>query len=113
MSEIFTFIGILWLVLLCLRFIAERASIKTVRNKVREMADARIRVVQLEPVADKGLILAYDSENHDFLGQGLSIDEVKARIMERYPEKIFLLDDKVFSALKVNLEVKLENSTAS
>jgi hypothetical protein len=113
MSEIFTFIGILWLVLLCLRFIAERASIKTEMNKVREMADARIRVVQLEPVADKGLILAYDSENHDFLGQGLSIDEVKARIMERYPEKIFLLDDKVFSALKVNLEVKLENSTAS
>ena len=113
MSEIFTFIGVLWFVLLCLRFIAERASIKNEINKVREIADARIRVVQLEPVPDNGLILAYDGENRDFLGQGLSIEEVKARIMERFPEKIFLLDDKVFSALKVNLEVRLENSTTS
>jgi hypothetical protein len=113
MIEIFTFMGILWAVLLGLRFVAERASIKNEINKVREIADARIRVVQLEPVPDKGLILAYDGENRDFLGQGLSIEEVKARIMERFPEKIFLLDDKVFSALKVNLEVRLENSTTS
>jgi hypothetical protein len=110
MTEIFTFIGVLWFVLLCLRFVAERASIKNEINKVREIADARIRVVQLEPVTEKGLILAYDGENHDFLGQGLDIDDVKSRIMARYPEKIFLLDDKVFSALKLNLEVKLENS---
>ena len=113
MIEIFTFMGILWAVLLCLRFIAERANTRTEIDKVREIADARIRVVQLEPVPDKGLILAYDGENRDFLGQGLSIEEVKARIMERFPEKIFLLDDKVFSALKANLEVRLENSTTS
>ena len=113
MIEIFTFMGVLWAVLLCLRFIAERSNASEQMERVREIADARIRVVQLEPVPDKGLILAYDGENHQFLGQGLSIEEVKARIMERFPEKIFLLDNKVFSALKANLEVKLENSTTS
>jgi len=111
MAEIFTVMGIVWAVLLLLRIIANRAEASEQMDKVREIADARIRVVQLEPVPDKGLILAYDGENHQFLGQGLDIEDVKVRIMERFPEKIFLLDDKVFSALKTRLEVQFENST--
>jgi hypothetical protein len=110
MIEIFTFLGVVWAVLLTLRFIAEHSSTNKELERIREIADKRIRVVQLESVPDKGLILAYDGENNQFLGQGLDVEEVKARIMERFPEKIFLLDNKVFSGLKANLEVKLENS---
>lgn len=111
--ELFTILGVCWAVMLVLRFIMFRSEAQEKMDKVRELADERIRIVQLEPVPDKGLILAYDGEDNRFLGQGLTIDEVKTRIMERFPEKIFLLDGKAFSALKTNLEVKFENSNAS
>lgn len=111
--EIFAFIGVVWACLMVVRLIADRADDREKLDRVREIADERIRVVQLEPVPDKGLILAYDGENSQFLGQGTTIDEVKARIMERFPEKIFLLDNKIFTALKTKLEVQFENSTTS
>jgi Cu2+-containing amine oxidase len=99
--EIFTYIGIAWAVMMILKLLVARAEIRQTVDLVRAEADRRIRVVKLEPVPDKGLILAFDDENHDFLGQGTSDEEVKQRIIERFPEKIFLLNDKVFSALKL------------
>ena len=99
--EIFTYIGIAWAVMMVLKLLAARAEIRETVDLVRAEADRRIRVVKLEPVPDKGLILAYDGENHEFLGQGVTDEEIKQRIIERFPEKIFLLNDKVFSALKL------------
>ena len=99
--EIFTYIGIAWAVMMILKLLVARAEIRQTVDLVRAEADRRIRVVKLEPVPDKGLILAFDDENHDFLGHGTSDEEVKQRIIERFPEKIFLLNDKVFSALKL------------
>jgi hypothetical protein len=99
--EIFTLLGIVWAVMIVIKLMAARAEIRETVDLVRAEADRRIRVVKLEPVPDKGLILAFDSENYDFLGQGTSDEEVKQRIIERFPEKIFLLNDKVFSALEL------------
>lgn len=111
--EIFTILGVCWAVMLVLRFIVAKAESEERLDAFREQADKRIRVVQLEPLPDKNTILAFDGENNDFLGQGTSVEEVKARIMERFPEKIFLLDNKVFSGLKLNIEANFENSTTS
>lgn len=113
MIEIFAVLGAVWALLMVLRLFAEHANQNEKVERLKEIADERIRVVQLEPVPDKGLILAYDGENNQFLGQGTSIDEVKTRIMERFPQKIFLLDNKVFTGLKGNLEAQLENSITS
>lgn len=99
--EIFTYIGIAWAVMMIVKLLVARAEIRQTVDLVRAEADRRIRVVKLESVPDKGLILAFDGENNDFLGQGTSDDEIKQRIIERFPEKIFLLNDKVFSALKL------------
>ena len=99
--EIFTYIGIAWAVMMILKLLVARAEIRQTVDLVRAEADRRIRVVKLEPVPAKGLILAFDDENHDFLGQGTSDEEVKQRIIERFPEKIFLLNDRVFSAIEL------------
>lgn len=111
--ELFTILGVCWAVMLVLRFIMAKSDAQEKLDAFREEADRRIRVVQLEPLPDNSTILAYDGENHQFLGQGTSVEEVKARIIERFPEKIFLLDNKVFSGLKLNVEANFENSTTS
>jgi hypothetical protein len=109
--EIFTILGVTWAALLALRFIAERAEFKNNIELVKTEADKRIRIVQLEKIPAQGnLILAYDGENSDFLGQGMSVQEVKESIMARYPEKFFILEDKVFSKLQDRLEVQIGNS---
>lgn len=111
--EIFTILGVAWACLLILKIIGERADTNQRMEMVKQEADRRIRIVSLEQVPDQKLILAYDIENNQFLGQGADVEEVKASIMERFPEKIFVLGDKVFTALKGNVEVKFEKSTTS
>ena len=111
--EIFTILGVTWAVLLALRFIFERADINQKVELVKAEADKRIRIVQLEKIPTQGnLILAYDGENNDFLGQGMTVQEVKDSIMARYPEKFFILEDKVFSKLQDRLEVQIGNSNS-
>jgi hypothetical protein len=111
--EIFTILGVAWALLLALRFIVERAEFKNKIELVKTEADKRIRIVQLEKIATQGnLILAYDSENNDFLGQGATVQEVKESIMSRYPEKFFILEDKVFSKIQDQLEVQIGNSNS-
>ena len=109
--EIFTILGVAWAILLALRFLAEKAEAEKQVERFKQEADKRIRIVKLEQIPDQKLILAYDIENAQFLGQGSSEDEVKVHIMQRFPEKVFILNDKIFSALKGNVEVQLENST--
>jgi len=111
--EIFTILGVTWALLLALRFIVERAEFKNKIELVKDEADKRIRIVELEKIATQGnLILAYDSENNDFLGQGATVQEVKESIMSRYPEKFFILEDKVFSKIQDQLEVQIGNSNS-
>jgi hypothetical protein len=102
--EIFTILGVAWALLLALRFIVERAEFKNKIELVKTEADKRIRIVQLEKIATQGnLILAYDGENNDFLGQGATVQEVKESIMSRYHEKFFILEDKVFYKIQDQL----------
>ena len=83
-----------------------------VKMQLMEHADRMIRIVQLEPMPEHGTILAYDKENNEFLGQGASEVEIKENIMKRFPEKVFLLNDKAFTA-KNDIKVKIENIESS
>jgi hypothetical protein len=109
--EIFTILGVAWALLLALRFIAERAEFKNKIELIKDEADKCIRIVELEKIPTQGnLILAYDGENKEFLGQGKTEQEVKESIMSRYPEKFFILEDKVFSKIKDGIEVHIAKS---
>lgn len=112
--ELFTVIGVVWAVMLVFRALAVRMEADERVEALKAEADERIRMVTLETVPEhENLIFAYDIENNQFLGQGTSVEEVKSRIIERFPQKIFLLDNKVFTGLKTKLEVDLEKSNAS
>jgi hypothetical protein len=97
--EFFTYIGIFWCVLQLMKFFSARAEFKQKIENIREEADRKIRIVQLEPLPGQKTILAYDAENNHFLAQGKNEEEIKQRIMKRFPEKIFLLRDEPFTAL--------------
>lgn len=108
--ELFTILGVCWAVMLVLRFIVSRSEAQEKMDAFREEADKRIRVVQLEPLPDSNTILAYDGENNQFLGQGATVEEIKKHIMERFPSKVFILGDKVFSALRLPGNIENEKS---
>jgi hypothetical protein len=95
-----------------LSFLANAARLDEIQQKVMEQADRMIRIVQLEPLPDQGTILAYDKENNQFLGQGRDENELKDNIMQRFPEKVFLLNDKPFTANK-KAEVRIEETIRS
>ena len=75
-------------------------------RRLRKAVDEHVRMVHLEHVKDQGLMLAYDKENNEFLGQGQTLDEVKQMIMRRWPRKIFYLDNDMFTALDLGEEQK-------
>lgn len=97
--EIFTMLGLVWAVLISIELIGLRIGAKSKIEKMKEHLDSVIRVIQIETIGN--LLLAYDAENQEFLAQGASIDEVQSNIMSRFPKKIFLLDEKPFSAMKL------------
>lgn len=68
--------------------------------EIREELDEKIRVVKLEKLAAHQTILAYDEENNQFLGQASTEDELKKRLMERFPKHIFLMNEEPFTACK-------------
>ena len=103
-------LGIVFWVLVAyfvMRMTQRARRLSEIEDHVLQEADRRIRVVKLEQVPDHKTILAFDQENHDFLGQGSDETEVKKCIMERFPEKIFLLDGTPFTALKNDIIAKL------
>lgn len=76
-------------------------SWKQTVEQVREEIGEKIRVVQLEKLPmHANLILAFDAENNNFLGQGFTEEEIKERIMNRYPQHIFIMNERIFSAIK-------------
>jgi hypothetical protein len=111
--EIFAWIGIFWAVLVFFRIVLERMEHDEKMERFREQADRTIRIVKLEQLKEHNTILAYDAENNQFLGQADSVPDVKNVIMERFPTKVFLLNDKAFSKLHANVEVQLEKSITS
>jgi len=88
-----------------LGFLARYRFEKELATELREKLDEKIRVVRLEKYNNQ--LLAYDGENHEFLAQGLTEEELKQRIMKRFPEKIFLMNEKPFSAIEINIPEKL------
>ena len=93
-------------------FVSESSRLEKMHQEFMEQADRMIRIVQLEPLPDQGTILAYDKENNQFLGQGKDEDDVKNNIMQRFPEKVFLLNDKPFTANK-KVEGRIEETIRS
>jgi hypothetical protein len=110
--DIFAVIGIVWALFFMLRIFLRAQEHTQNVQKLREHADKMIRVVALESL-DSGTILAFDKENNEFLGQGVTEEEVKKRIIERFPEKVFVLKDNIFSGIQGNIEVKLANKITS
>jgi hypothetical protein len=74
--------------------------VKETVAEMREQIDEIIRVVKLEKVVDQqNLLLAYDGESNQFLGQGFNEEEIKSVLKQRFPRKIFLMNEKPFSAM--------------
>jgi hypothetical protein len=104
--EFFTYLGITWAIWTVVKMFFTAKEIDNRIDRVRELADRTVRVVKLEPLPNQKTMLAYDAENDSFLGQGDSDEEIKERIMQRFPDKIFVLNDKVFTARPQGLEIR-------
>jgi len=106
--DIFTLFFLMAIGSLVLRWLLRDTATKNTldEQRLREEVDRRVRMVHLEQVKDQGLMLAYDKENNEFLGQGRTIDEVKQMIMTRWPHKIFYLDNDMFTAMDLGEEQK-------
>ncbi len=115
MTEFIGWIVAFYFLILAVRMVIARAEASEAMDRFRAEADRRIRIVDLETVPEHNSILAFDKENNQFLGQGQTIDDVKASIMARFPDKLFILEDKLFSAIpqvnQANVEIRFENST--
>lgn len=97
--ELFTLLGIIWACMILWEIIKARSVISNRMDEIRDKVDKTVRIVSLEQLPEQGnLILAYDAENNQFLGQGVNIDEIRNNIMSRFPERIFLLNEQAFSA---------------
>jgi hypothetical protein len=114
MSDIIAWLVALYVLFLVVKVTLAKIESQEAMTKVYQEADRRIRMVDLQSVPEHNALLAYDKENNQFLAQGTSVEDVKRAIMARFPDKIFILQDKVFSALPhVNGEITLETSKAS
>jgi hypothetical protein len=99
--EIFTFLGVVWAGWMLIKIIVTRVDIAQQHEKLKGQIGERIRVVELERLEDQGnILLAYDQENNRFLGQAQDVDGVKATLMARFPDQIFILNGEPFSALE-------------
>ena len=111
--EIFAVLGVAWAVLIMYNVLQSRIEDSAQIARFKIEADKRIRIVHLEKVPEQHLILAYDAENNQFLGQGSSVTEIKENIMSRFPMNIFILDKIVFSRLHEHGDIQLEKSITS
>jgi hypothetical protein len=101
MEQFINFVGTVWLIYTIGSIFVRWHSQKEAIKDLKEHLDEKIRVVRLEKY--ENLLLAYDDENNHFLGQGISENEIKERLMSRFPDKIFLLNKEPFSAQELNL----------
>jgi len=107
MMEILYYAVIIWMAVVIARALMQRMEWTVQRDKVLKELDQRIRIVDLEKLPEHNAILAYDKENQEFLGQGSTIEDVKQVIIQRFPSRVFVLEDKIFSGLpQINSEIK-------
>jgi hypothetical protein len=112
MTELIGWFVAIYLLVLVVRIMILRMEAQENFDKLKAEADRRIRIVDLQPLPEHNSLLAYDKENSQFLGQGITEEDVKLSIITRFPDKIFILHDKVFSALhRANAEIKFETSS--
>lgn len=107
--EFFTYLGIFWVIFMTSKLLVTRAVDRVDVEELKEELDNKIRMVVLEPLSAHKTILAYDAETHQFLGQGETKVEMIKNIVTRFPTKIFIIEDEVFSALKSELIPKLKH----
>lgn len=78
-------------------------------DKLNEMIDEKIeefkeKVIPSRIEESNGLLLLYNSETNEFLGQGRSADELESTVKARYPGKLFNIKpeqlDKYFKDAK-------------
>jgi len=98
MEQFLTYLLYGYLAFQILNWYLVKQAQKDMISEIRERVDIKIRVVRLEK--HENLLLAYDDENNNFLGQGLTEDEVKERLVTRFPDKIFILNEKPFGDLE-------------
>lgn len=99
--ELFTVLGVVWAITLVLRLLITRIEHKEFVNNIKQQVADRIHEVQLEKIEESGnLLLAYDKENNRFLGQADSVDNLKTVLMQRWPDRIFIINGEPFSALE-------------
>lgn len=106
MMEFFTYLSVGWAIGTALSWLFRFRVESEQRNELRAMLNEKIRVVHLETV-EHNLILAYDSENNQYLGQGTDVVTVKQNLTLRFPDRIFLLNGEPFSAKELNLQDNL------
>jgi hypothetical protein len=108
MLEILFYAAVIWLCVMIARAVSLHTNMAQQRDRVMQELDQRVRIVDLENIPGQNCILAYDKENQEFLGQGADIEHVKQVIMQRFPSKVFVLGDKVFSGIpQANVVVKI------
>ncbi len=94
-------LGVVWAAWLMLKIIITRFSVEEQREKLKEQIAQRIHDIQLEKIEEQGnVLLAYDKDDNRFLGQAHSVDDLKQVLMQRWPDKIFILNGEPFSALE-------------
>ncbi len=91
-----------------LRYYVNKKDREIVRNKL----DEQIRIVALEKLEEQNVILAYDAENNRFLAQGSTEEELEQTIKQRFPRNIFLMNQRMFSAIE-GIDIKYENTKTS
>jgi hypothetical protein len=107
MLEFLFYAAIIWMSVVVVKAVMLHMRWSEQRDRVMEDLDRRIRVVDLENLPEHNAILAYDKENQEFLGQGATVEDVKQVIMQRFPQKVFVLGDKIFSGMpQANVEIR-------
>ena len=102
--DFFTYLGIFFAVWIVIKMILNHLSNQVQHEEVKQLLAEKIRIVRLEKHEQlSDLLYAYDEENNQFLGQGASYEEVKQRIADRFPDRIFLLEGQPFSKKALNL----------
>jgi hypothetical protein len=98
LGEFLKVVLIAYAIWLAFKSIVTAMAIRDQVHEIKAELDAKIRIVELEVIGQQ--MFAYDKENNQFLGQGLSEEEVKQSLMKRFPDFIFLLNEEPFTANK-------------
>jgi F0F1-type ATP synthase alpha subunit len=102
--DFFAYLGIFFAVWIMIKIILSHVGNRVQHEELKQLLAEKIRIVRLEKHEQlSDLLYAYDEENNQFLGQGATQEEIKQRITDRFPDRIFLLEGQPFSKKALNL----------